>query len=284
MSTAKIAEPIFGNKLYQKRAREALPILVRQAHAHTPITYSELAGELGMPNARNLNYVLGSIGQSLVDLSNEWKEEIPPIQCLVLNKTTGLPGEGIGWFITGDKEKFLKLSRKQQRSRVQAELLKVYSYQKWLKILKKFSLKTIDIDYSKLLSKVGNYNGGGESQNHLKLKNYVSKHPELFSIPKNTESITEFYLPSGDAIDVLFKYGNEWIGIEVKSEISNKLDITRGLFQCIKYQFLMEAYQSVEKLPQNARSMLVLGTSLPNELIPMKNILGVEVIENIMPK
>ena len=113
MEPAKIAEPISGDKLYQQRARAALPILVRQAQAGTPIFYSELALELGMPNPRNLNYVLGSIGQTLKALSAGGGTEVPPIQCLVINKNTGLPGEGIGWFIT-DKEDFRKLPKKQQ--------------------------------------------------------------------------------------------------------------------------------------------------------------------------
>ena len=65
METAKTAQPISGDKLYQERARRALPLLVRQAQAHAKIYYLDLALELGMPNPRNLNYVLGSIGQAL---------------------------------------------------------------------------------------------------------------------------------------------------------------------------------------------------------------------------
>jgi hypothetical protein len=96
MNTAKISEPISGEKSYQVRARAALPLLVRQAQAGIPVLYSDLAEELRMPNPRNLNYVLGSIGQSLERLSKAWKTKVPPIQCLVINKSTGLPGEGMG--------------------------------------------------------------------------------------------------------------------------------------------------------------------------------------------
>ena len=117
--TAKIAEPISGNQLYQERARAAFPILVRQAEAGQPIFYSNLAEELGMPNPRNLNYVLGSIGRSIENLSKAWNEEIPPIQCLVVNKNTGLPGEGIGWFLI-KKEDFSKLSTAKKRDIVKA--------------------------------------------------------------------------------------------------------------------------------------------------------------------
>ena len=57
--------PIFGDKLYQQRARVVLPILIRQAFAATPIYYSALAQEAQIPNPRNLNYVLGCIGKPL---------------------------------------------------------------------------------------------------------------------------------------------------------------------------------------------------------------------------
>ena len=64
METAEIAEPIWGDMLYQQRARLAFPMLVRQALAGKPLTYEDLAEELEMPNPRNLNYVLGSIGNA----------------------------------------------------------------------------------------------------------------------------------------------------------------------------------------------------------------------------
>jgi len=58
--TGEVAETMEGNKLYQERARRAMPILVRQALAGETIYYQDLADELGMPNPRNLNFVLGS--------------------------------------------------------------------------------------------------------------------------------------------------------------------------------------------------------------------------------
>ncbi|WP_254318854.1 hypothetical protein [Vibrio cholerae] len=129
METAEIAENFWGDKLYQQRARKALPFLVRQAIVGETIFYSDLAEELEMPNARNLNYVLGCIGTTLEELAEETEEEIPPIQCLVVNKATELPGEGIGLFIS-DKD-FKKLSKKQKKKIVDSQLTKIYSYPDW---------------------------------------------------------------------------------------------------------------------------------------------------------
>jgi hypothetical protein len=138
-TTAEIAAPLGGNKLYQERARAALPLLVRQAAAAKPIFYSALAEELGMPNPRNLNYVLGSIGQAMVRLSKQWKATVPPIQCLVVNKVTGIPGEGIGWFLI-TKEEFAKLPLRRRREIVQAELQLIYAYPHWDEVLKELEL------------------------------------------------------------------------------------------------------------------------------------------------
>jgi hypothetical protein len=77
MATATTASPIYGDDLYQRRARAASPLLVRQAEAASPIYYSYLAAELGMPNPRNLNYVLGCIGQTIEQLSKRKKVRIP---------------------------------------------------------------------------------------------------------------------------------------------------------------------------------------------------------------
>lgn len=72
-----------GSKLYQQRAKQALPLLVAQAKAGNTITYGLLAREMEMPNPRNLNHVLGAVGDELENLSRRWKETIPAINCLV---------------------------------------------------------------------------------------------------------------------------------------------------------------------------------------------------------
>ena len=284
MSTAKIAAPISGGKLYQERARGALPLLVRQAHAGAPIFYSDLAEELGMPNPRNLNYVLGSIGQSMELLSKSWKEKVPPIQCLVINKATGLPGEGIGWFLI-KKEAFADLPLRQKRAIVDAELQHVYAYSKWNEVLKFLSLELTKADFTPLVSKASQWTGGGEGERHKALKEYVAAHPESIGLKADTPNgITEYPLPSGDCLDVSFLHKKVWVAAEVKSAISPEGDIIRGLFQCVKYRAVMEAVQVAEARPQSARALLVLESSLPQSLVALRNLLGIEVVEGVTPK
>ncbi len=284
MDTAEIAEPLSGDKLYQQRARSALPLLVRQAVASTPIAYEDLAHELGIPNPRNLNYVLGSIGQTLLNLSEHWGIEVPPIQCLVVNKNTRLPGEGIGWFIT-DLSHYKKLSNKQRRQVVDAELQKIYAFDKWQKVLSELRLQAVQSDFTTLNKKASKFGGGGEGEAHKKLKLFVASNPKCFGLPASLlPGETEHSLPSGDSLDVFFANRKEHIGIEVKSHISDIADIARGLYQCVKYQAVLEARQAANGQPQNVRTILVLGGALPTELLSLKNVLGVEVFEKVNSK
>lgn len=282
METAKIAEPIWGDKLYQQRAREAFPILVRQSIAGQPIFYSDLADELQMPNPRNLNYVLGSIGQTLQNLSLEWQEKIPPINCIVINKSTGLPGEGVGWFID-DKNKFETLPRKNQRAIVDVELQNIYAYRRWLEILHLLGLEYQQTtDYSVFANQARRRLGQGESEYHRKFKEFINQNPQILGLPKSTQpGHLEFGLPSGDTLDVLFIGKTDWVVAEAKSRISDTADIYRGIYQCVKYNAIVEAYQSEKGLSPSCRVILVLQNKFPKELIELKNLLGVEVIDNI---
>ena len=270
-----------GDKLYQKRARKAFPLLVRQAQAQSKIFYSDLAPKLGMTNPRNLNYVLGYIGQALESLSREpgWKE-VPPIQCLVVNKQTGLPGEGIWWFKWEDD--FRKWPRRKQRAQVETELQEIYHYPKWLEVLETLGLP---VDYSEVMSQAVSIHRGGESERHRRLKEYTRAHPEILQVAADAEAEKdEFLLPSGDSLDVLFRNGSDWTAVEVKSAISSTSDVYRGMFQCVKYQAVIEAYQGTHDLPRSVRVILVLEGMFPTKLDDIRQKLGIEVIDHVRPR
>jgi hypothetical protein len=287
--TAQIAEPIAGDELYQRRARLALPLLVRQAEAGKPITYSDLAEELDMPNPRNLNYPLGSIGSTLENLSKEWGEKIPPIQCLVVNKNTGIPGEGVAFFLRDWGADFAALPRRRQREIVAGAHALIFAYPRWEELLNAFSLRPATLGFSNVIreaSQLPRINGGGsgESDAHRFLKEFVGKNPTCIGLPSATQAgRNEVCLPSGDCLDVSFHVGDEWVAAEVKSSLSNTADIVRGLFQCVKYRAVMAATQAANGLPREARAVLVLEGELAQELIPLRNVLGVEVFERIRP-
>ena len=268
--TAKIANFIDGPKLYQERARRALPLLVRQAEVRQPISYAALAAELGMPNPRNLNYPLGSIGQTLEALSKSWKEDIPPIQAMAVAKQTGLPGVGIGWFIQ-KKEDYGSLPKDKQQKKIDEAWSRVYAYPRWRDVLDALALPYSPPDFSRQMQDASALRGGGEGDAHRRLKLFVSRNPARIGLPEATANGgLEVRLPSGDVLDVSFNAGSdEWVAAEVKPDSLLIPDITRGLFQCVKYRAVMEAmHKTAHSASPSVRAVLAsrescLGSSLP---------------------
>ena len=88
---------------------------------------NQLAKELDMPNARNLNFVLGCIRDAIIELNEllpEGKEKIPLINGIVVNQQTGLPGDSVHFIRK-------KLDPRQKEIIVNKELADVFSYAKW---------------------------------------------------------------------------------------------------------------------------------------------------------
>ena len=68
--------------------------------------------------------------------------KIPPLQCIAVNKNTGLPGEGIGWFIRGLKD-FKQRSPEERKEIIGLKLIEVFNYRYWEKVLEEFGLKLV---------------------------------------------------------------------------------------------------------------------------------------------
>lgn len=283
--TSKIASAdlLNGDKLYLKRARMVLPYIVRQAKAGKPIYYSKLAEEIGIPNARNLNYPLGSIGKALKILGEKNNIDIPKIQCLVINIKTQLPGDGVGWFIS--KKDFSKFSRKEKQVIIKQQHINIFAFPKWDWVLAQLKLSPVKTNLEDLMAAAGRTGGGIESEQHIKFKEFILNNPSALGLDSNIgKGELEKQFPSSDRVDVFFNGRKTKIGVEVKSKISNVEDIARGLFQCVKYKCLIEATQAVAGEQPNSRVILALEGKLPSKLVSVMNILEVEVIDNIKIK
>jgi hypothetical protein len=277
------ASVLSGNSLYVQRAREVFPILVRQALAGERIAYSDLADEMSMANPRNLNYVLGAVGKAIKELSAEWGQEIPPLQCLVVNKHTGLPGEGVAWFIS-DLKDFKNRTPKERQQILGIELIKVFNYQKWEKVLAAFGLKPITRNpaVETLMAKARAGGGVGEGEDHRKLKQYIADNPMVIGLSGFGKGDTEYCFPSADRIDVVFRKDERWVGVEVKGPSSPDEDLVRGLFQTVKYMALREAELKAKSQQGKCEVILVLSRKLPAHLKEVKNLLGVTVVDGIV--
>lgn len=287
VETAIVAKDMFGGQLYQSRARAALPILVRQALSKNPIYYSELAAELKIPNARNLNYVLGSIGTTLNDLNSDrmWGE-IPHIESLVINHRHGLPGEGFDVFLKGKVGGYRELSASERQEYLRVYWGEIYAFPFWFEVLDRCGLPSVNDEAPSVFSGVKKAgSGGGEGEAHRALKEYVAANPRVVGLPASSaRGELEFDLLSGDKVDVVFRNEHRVTAVEVKSHISNSNDVERGLYQCVKYRAVLEAMAGFAGERCAVDAVLALELSLPEVLRPLKHSLGVKVIEVKRPR
>lgn len=276
--TQFVCDTMFGEKLYQRRARQVMPLLVRQATVQKAVYYKDLAIETGMPNARNLNYVLGSVGATLDELSLKWDEKIPHIQSLVINKGSGLPGPGF----FGGKDKYTKLTKKQRDALIRGTWFDIFAYPRWDLVLESLELEPANPKLEKAIEGARNSHGSGESEQHKRFKNAIAANPALVGLSTKCKLLqTEYRLPSGDAIDVCFTRGGHFYAVEVKSRLSGADDIARGIFQCVKYEAVLEVWRNFERIQGDVAVILALESKFPKELIPLRNALQVKVVDRI---
>jgi hypothetical protein len=284
--TAVIAKPLDRTgELYQRRAVEALPLLVRQARAGETIYYGNLAAELKMPNARNLNFILGSIGTSLIQLASLWGSEVPPLQALVVNRQDEMPGSGFVHSLANTKvlEGVSKRTRKQI---IDGMLAKVYSYTRWKDVLRHFEITPVGPAIQiELLKRAGTCRGsGGEGEEHLRLKHFVASNPQAIGIRQRVRRTTmEYRLPSGDEVDVLFELRRKVVAVEVKAKISSEEEVVRGVFQCVKYEALLNAEAKAIGSNTDVDVILGLGGTITAAVQRLANTLGVSLVAGIDP-
>ena len=243
--TAVVAQAMFaGGKPYQLHARRPLTHLVRQALAKAPINNLPLAKEHGMPNPRNMNYVLGkALEQLLEQLGREWNSAIPPIQSLAIRNDSRVPGKG---FFEG----FTKLespTRQQREATLKEYHAKIYAYPNWLKVLAALGLSKAEPNATEAVENARHLQGGGEGERteHLRIA-YTICHPLWEVRLSQWFESREFPLPSGDRLDVYFEHGRMQLAVEVKPSTSLPDDIARGLFQCVKYESVLNKWRLAE--------------------------------------
>ena len=277
--TAEKAKSLFESpKPYHPAARLTLPVLVRQARASETIQYSAVAAEVGVSRPRNMGYPLGSIGQTLLELGRRWRQTIPPIQAIVVNKADGLPGVGVAHF-TPDAKVFKSATRQEKRRIVLEILHEVFTYRDWDRVLRALGLQPLSTPELPPVDTIAR-RGGGEGPEHLALKQLISECPHSVGAEGMTPEV-EASLHSGDFVDVLFRSRRRVLAIEVKGEQSANDDVVRGLFQCVKYQAVLDAQAKIEGVRMDVAAVLALGGRLPDNVRAIANTLGIQVIDQL---
>ncbi|RYF29061.1 MAG: hypothetical protein EOO23_07135 [Comamonadaceae bacterium] len=295
----EVDQPLEGSLSADEYARKALPMLVahvlkQQDGVMVPITYRRLAELLGRRNrhgdpwARGLGFVLGRV-TALIDGTRERLPEPPPfltsIVVLSSGSNVGLPDEGVSDVWSG----YEAMSRDEKRAKLAAEFQRVLAYgSRWNEVLRLAGLPVIEPPVGPGGKPNSGGWGGGESEAHLALKHYVRDHPELVGAGAEWEAKVEYALRSADELDVMFMSDRTWIGVEVKSRVSegNAADYERGIYQVVKYRAVLEAQALADSLyvQPEIRVVLLLERELPAVYRALAAHLAVTVIERVSPR
>ncbi|MEK7725507.1 MAG: hypothetical protein AAB336_14235, partial [Acidobacteriota bacterium] len=213
------------------------------------------------------------------DLSSNWESEIPHIQALVKNKHTNLPGQGFDGFLEEKGESWD--NNEERRAIIESYWAKITHYPYWDDVLAALEVEPAVNDLGPIIANACG-GGGGEGPDHLALKAYICANPQLVGL-KEGDPIgeLEYGLPSGDRVDVVFSPNRRIHAVEVKPIGSSEADITRGLFQCVKYHAVLKSRAAFECDNRKITVCLALGGMFPNSLVPLRNSLGIQVFDSI---
>ena len=204
--------------------------------------------------------------------------EAPLLLVLVVRADTGEPGPGAREFLA-DRFPDEPLLRESDARDVHPELWsrvvgratrEVYGYRGWETLYAEFHGEYVaDAIFTPPPEEGGGTPrvGVGEGPNHKALRLWVLCNPEqIDSRFGDAEALTEKELLSGDRVDVVYVAASEILAIEVKSRDSNRNDLVRGLYQCVKYRAVMRAQ---ERRGRTVQSMLVTESELPPDLVSL---------------
>jgi hypothetical protein len=230
---------------------------------------------------------IGFVAGELMNRIQEVEPAAPLINVLVVNQRDRQPSKGAGSFMaTRFNDPLLKSENYKQRnsakwkSYVERAAAQVYAYSpdEWSSLYQRVfgrRLTTGVIEKERKRRREGNehdfgvgkgkYGAGGEGEHHKSLRLWVTANPQkvgrLFA---GARTETESDLDSGDRVDAVYHLPDRTVVVEVKSRISNLIDLRRGAFQCIKYRAVKAAMDV--RMDVSVQAILVTETKLPGEI------------------
>lgn len=262
---------------------ELLPILIRQSTTGKPLTYGDVARELGVHH-RAVHHIAGYIGYTLsaVGARRGWtRRRPPPIHALIVNEITQLPGQGIDGFLSKPYQD--ARSNQEKRALLEAVYHDARRYVHWPELCALLKVPLEEGALASAVEKARRAKGrGGEGPHHLALKTYVSQNPQVVGLAFGSPAgRVEQGTAAGDCVDILFERRGLRLAVEIKPSHASDGDMLRGVFQCLKYQAVLTAEAALDGERIATRVLLVLGGRATGEVISVANRLGIPFLENI---
>ena len=272
---------IINSVIHTKRSQELvgqiIPILVGWAkYGLTNKTYGDLIHALGYTRYSGIGDQLGNVETVMRELRKMTGEEVPTLNALVKTPKEGIPSDGFGFVYPN----YNGLTLSEKLVFVAGINEKAINYQKWDWVLDQLGLQPSKIITEQELEAISVHVGGGEGKEHKAIKEFVYNNPESLGINGVIRNETEYPLPSGDRLDVYFETSDCRYAIEVKPSTSPDDDITRGIFQCVKYKAVMEAIRKIGYDKYAVKTLLVTASGLSERNKKLAEALNVPYTEN----
>lgn len=275
-----IIDSVIHTTRSQELVRQIIPILVEWAkHGKTDKTYGDLIHALGYSRYSGIGEQLGNVEKVLVKLREVTGEDIPTLNALV--QKNGIPSAGFKFV----RSFYNSLTLQEKKSLVAGLNARAVNYTKWNWVLDQLGLQPTKIFTEKELEQLGTHYGGGEGEEHKALKKYICQHPECLNYKDVVFAETEHPLPSGDSLDVYFELSDgKHVAIEVKPSIAPDQDICRGVFQCVKYNAVMDALRKIECKGYEIEVLLVAAGKFSSQNKVLAEELDVKYVEGFKYK
>ena len=276
-----IINSVVGTPRSQELVRKTIPILVGWAKRRaTNKTYGDLISALGYTRYSGIGSILGNVELVLRKLRKvKGYKDVPTLNAQVKSSKTDIPSHGFEFVY----DNYGKLSDIEKKIFIAGINESAYNYSKWDEVLHELGLKNAILLPQKQLDAIKNmqYGYGGEGIEHKTLKEYIYHHPKKLKLQNIVLKETEYTIPSGDRLDVFFELGDgTHVAIEVKPSSSPELDIIRGIFQCVKYQAVMEAFKKIGCRKTEIKVILLIARELSSQERLLAEELEISYIEN----
>ena len=270
-----IIDSVIHTTRSRELVRQIIPILVGWAkHGKTDKTYGDLIHALGYYRYSGIGDQLGNVEKVLDKLRDVTGEDIPTLNALV--QKNGIPSAGFKFV----RSFYNSLTLPEKKSLVAGLNARAVNYTKWNWVLDQLGLQPTKIFTEKELEQLGTHYGGGEGEEHKALKKYICQHPECLNYKDVVFAETEHPLPSGDSLDVYFELSDgKHVAIEVKPSIAPDQDICRGVFQCVKYNAVMDALRKIECKGYEIEVLLVTAGKFSSQNKALAEELDVKYVE-----
>lgn len=280
-----VIQPTYKNLESVQATQPVTAWLIHAAKFRRTLSYGEAKRRLERDHGFGtiFSILMGRVAGAAMDRILVHNPNTPLLNILIVQSSTRLPGSGVvGYLATRYPHKRWLRSQNAHkdhrwRDLIEQEAGRVYGFERWDDLYRQVydtPLPAQEDDLAGTERDGSRYGGNGEGRNHRVLRLRIRNEPSLVRRglrPEDTE--TEVTLLSGDRVDVVSFSKDGTVAIEVKSRDSNRNDLIRGVYQCVKYRAVMAA----QDIRSNAKveSWLVTEQPLPNDLKQRAHVLDV---------